>query len=112
MAPHEAVQNLQRMRDMNWLGEQGFYDAADYAPHRVASPEGYVLVRCWMAHHQGMSLLAACNLLTGDAISKCFHSEPAVRATELLLHEKPSPVGIPLVRDQSIDNSAQAVASA
>jgi hypothetical protein len=41
-----------------------------------------------MAHHQGMSLVAACNLLTEGAIQDLFHAEPAVAATELLLHEK------------------------
>ena len=93
--PHQAVQNLQHMKDMNWLGELGFYDAADFAPARIAPEEGYKLVRCWMAHHQGMSLLAVCNLLTDGAIQKLFHSEPAICATELLLHEKVLPVTNP-----------------
>ena len=88
--PRRAVHNLQKMSEMNWLGPLGFYDAADFAPGRAAPPDGYQLVRCWMAHHQGMSLLAACNLLTGDAIQNLFHAEPAVRAAEMLLHEKPS----------------------
>jgi hypothetical protein len=42
-----------------------------------------------MAHHQGMSLLAITNLLEGKAFQRWFHSDPRVRATELLLHEKP-----------------------
>ena len=94
--PHPAVQNLQRMEELGWLGELGFYDAADFAPARVAPEEGHKLVRCWMAHHQGMSLLAACNLLTDGAIQKLFHSEPAICATELLLHEKLLPVTNPI----------------
>jgi hypothetical protein len=54
-----------------------------------------------MAHHSGMSLLAACNLLTDGAIQKSFHSEPAVCATELLLHEKLMPVSNPIERAKS-----------
>ena len=50
------------------------------------------VVPSWMAHHQGMSLLAACNSLTDGAIQKLFHSEPAICATELLLHERLLPV--------------------
>ena len=44
--------------------------------------------RSWMAHHQGMSLLAICNLLFNDAMQEYFHAEPQVLATELLLHER------------------------
>ena len=51
--------------------------------------ERYTLVRSWMAHHQGMSLLAITNLLEDKAFQRWFHSDPRVRATELLLHEKP-----------------------
>jgi hypothetical protein len=44
-----------------------------------------------MAHHQGMSLLAICNLLFDNAIQRYFHAEPHVAATELLLHERVPP---------------------
>ena len=87
--PRAAIRNLQRMTEVHWLGEMGFYDAADFTPSRGAKRDECNLVRSWMAHHQGMSLLAACNVLTDNAIHKLFHAEPAVRATELLLHEKP-----------------------
>ncbi|MBZ5515479.1 MAG: glycosyl transferase [Acidobacteriia bacterium] len=86
--PQGAVQNLRRMGRMNWRGAFGFFEAADFAPSRREGEEQYRLVRCWMAHHQGMSLLAVCNLLRDGAIQNLFHAEPAVAATELLLHEK------------------------
>ena len=47
------------------------------------------MVRSWMAHHQGMSLLALTNLLHDRAFQRWFHANPIVRAAELLLHEKP-----------------------
>jgi len=96
--PHQAVRNLQRMTDLGWLGELGFYDSIDFAPARLGPGEEHRIVPCWMAHHQGMSLLAACNLLTDGAIQKLFHSEPAICATELLLHEKLLPVNNPIDR--------------
>jgi cyclic beta-1,2-glucan synthetase len=80
----EAVANLRRMAAMNWVGNYGFYEAADYTQGR--EPE---LVRSWMAHHQGMCLLALTNLLKNNLVQKWFHDTPRVRATELLLHEKP-----------------------
>jgi hypothetical protein len=40
-----------------------------------------------MAHHQGMSLIAAADVLLGSPLQHAFHSEPHVRATERLLDE-------------------------
>ena len=47
------------------------------------------IVRCWMAHHQGMILLSIANFLHDGVVQNWFHSDPRVQATELLLHEKP-----------------------
>ncbi|HXC97502.1 MAG TPA: glucoamylase family protein [Edaphobacter sp.] len=80
----EAVANLRRMAAMNWVGNYGFYEAADYTQSNQPT-----LVRSWMAHHQGMCLLALANLLKDNIVHYWFHSNPRVRATELLLHEKP-----------------------
>ena len=88
-----AVRNLRRMQEMGWLGRFGFYEAADFEPSGAIRPEGYELVRCWMAHHQGMSLLAACNLLADSTLEDLFHAEPLVAATERLLHER-LPLGV------------------
>jgi cyclic beta-1,2-glucan synthetase len=88
--PVGAMKNLHRMADMGWFGSHGFYEAADFtsAKHRFwkGRPQ---LVRCWMAHHQGMSLLALANFLNDDVVQKWFHADRRVQATELLLHEKP-----------------------
>jgi hypothetical protein len=81
----EAIANLRRMAAMNWMGNYGFYEAADYTEDKQ-QPE---LVRSWMAHHQGMCLLAVTNLLKDNLIQQWFHATPRVRAAELLLHEKP-----------------------
>ena len=80
----EALANLRKMVQMGWVGAYGFYEAADYT--EGSQPR---LVRSWMAHHQGMSLLAITNLLHDNAIQRWFHSNPIVRAAELLLHERP-----------------------
>jgi cyclic beta-1,2-glucan synthetase len=80
----DAIANLRRMAEMNWMGNYGFYEAADYTQGK--QPE---LVRSWMAHHQGMCLLALTNLLKDNIVQQWFHGTPRVRAAELLLHEKP-----------------------
>jgi hypothetical protein len=84
MSRKEAIANLRRMTAMDWMGNYGFYEAADYT--EGTQPE---LVRSWMAHHQGMCLLAITNLLKDNIVQHWFHSTPRVRAAELLLHEKP-----------------------
>ena len=88
--PAHALANLHRMEKLGWLGEFGFYESADYS-ETTQHEKGtrYTLVRSWMAHHQGMSLLAITNLLEDKAFQRWFHADPRVRATELLLHEKP-----------------------
>ena len=80
----DAIANLRRMAAMGWRGAYGFYEAADYTQGK--EPQ---LVRSWMAHHQGMCLLAVTNLLRDNIIQRWFHAAPRVRAAELLLHERP-----------------------
>jgi hypothetical protein len=83
--PAEAINNLQRMANMGWLGAYGFYEAADYTRNRT-QPE---LVKEWMAHHQGMSLAALLNVLEKNILQDWFHSNAHIEAAELILHEKP-----------------------
>ena len=89
--PTSALRNLRNMQDRRWWGAYGFYEAIDFHPsRRRAWFRRYELVRCWMAHHQGMSLLSIANFLHDDVIQRWFHSHPRVQATELLLQEKPA----------------------
>jgi cyclic beta-1,2-glucan synthetase len=83
--PVEALKNLKRMAKMSWMGAYGFYEAADYQ-ESTKTPK---LVLEWMAHHQGMSLLAILNLLYDNIVQDWFHANAHLEATQLLLHEKP-----------------------
>jgi cyclic beta-1,2-glucan synthetase len=80
--PGAALKNLRQMEEYGWSGRYGFYEAVDY------TRSGGDVVRCWMAHHQGMSLLSVCNLLFDNPMQQYFHREPQTMATELLLHER------------------------
>jgi cyclic beta-1,2-glucan synthetase len=86
--PHEAIRNLRALEVDGALSKYGFYEALDFTPERVKKGERCTLVRAYMAHHQGMSLIALDNLLHGNVMQNRFHSDPRVRATELLLHER------------------------
>jgi cyclic beta-1,2-glucan synthetase len=78
------------MDAMGWFGSYGFYEAADYtSPRTLIRGARYELVRSWMVHHQGMSLLSLANILCDNVVQRWFHSDRRVQATELLLQEKP-----------------------
>lgn len=80
----EALRNLHRMENAGWTGAYGYYESADY----TASRKKPVLVKEWMAHHQGMALLAILNLLNNNIVQEWFHANREFQANELLMHEK------------------------
>lgn len=86
--PVLAVRNLSKMKNLGWLGEYGFYDAIDFTPRRIARGKQHEIVRTWMAHHQGMSLVAISNALCDSAMQRRFHADSRVAAAERVLHEK------------------------
>ena len=89
-APKAALENLRRISHEGWFGAYGFYESADYTVSRHHKwRHEFELVRCYMAHHQGMTLLSIANFLADGIVQEWFHAHPRVMATELLLHEKP-----------------------
>jgi cyclic beta-1,2-glucan synthetase len=86
--PLEACRNLQTLADQGFLGDYGFFEAVDYTPSRVPRGKSRAIVRAFMAHHQGMSLLAFEHLLLDQPMQRRFMSAPQLRATELLLQER------------------------
>jgi cyclic beta-1,2-glucan synthetase len=86
--PARALKNLRRMKKLGWLSSFGFYEAADFTPSRVSKGKRHQVVFNWMAHHQGMILVAAANMLCDSAMQRRFHAEPCVAATERILQEK------------------------
>nr|WP_296758811.1 glucoamylase family protein [Thioalkalivibrio sp.] len=86
--PQEACRNLQTLADHGFLGAYGFYEAIDYTPSRVPRGKPNAIVQAFMAHHQGMSLLAFAHVLLHQPMQRRFLSDPLVRATELLLQER------------------------
>jgi len=88
VAPEAACLNLQRLADSGVLGEYGFYEAIDYTPSRVPRGQSGAVVRSFMAHHQGMSLLSLAYLLLDRPMQRRFESDPSFQATALLLQER------------------------
>jgi cyclic beta-1,2-glucan synthetase len=92
--PRAAMDNLRRLEAEGALGAYGYYEAIDYTAERLPQGQTRVLIRAFMTHHQGMSLVSLSNLLEDDRMENRFHADPMVQATELLLQER-IPVGVP-----------------
>jgi cellobiose phosphorylase len=88
VAPEEACQNLQRLATEGLEGKYGFYEAIDYTPSRLPRGQSSTVVRSFMAHHVGMSLLSLASLLLDRPMQKRFESDPRFQATTLLLQER------------------------
>ena len=86
--PAAALQNFRRLEEAGGSGAYGFYEALDYTSTRLPEGDTVAVVRAFLAHHQGMSLIAIANLLNDGAMCSRFHVEPMVQATELLLQER------------------------
>lgn len=86
--PAAACQNLQRLAAEGLEGRYGMYEAVDYTPGRLPRGQDSAIVRSFMAHHQGMSLLALAHLLLERPMQKRFASDPLFQATALLLQER------------------------
>src|SRR5262249_16502650 len=104
VSPRQAVKNFQRLAREGGDGPFGFYESLDYTADRLPRGRRLVVVRCFMAHHQGMSLVALSNCLYNSTMVTRFHAEPIVRATELLLQER-VPEDIPLLPSGAPDEA-------
>src|SRR5579883_1768929 len=108
-----AVSNLVQLEAAGLLGSFGFYEAADFGDGPSgASADGkrsFEVVRSWMAHHQGMSLLSICNLLSDGVFQRLFHEEVMVAASERILHER-RPIFAPAQKQRRPRRSSSAAA--
>jgi cellobiose phosphorylase len=88
VAPQQACENLQRLSSEGRKGAYGFYEAVDYTPMRLPPDESSATVFSYMAHHQGISLLAMDNLLQNYPMQRRFMACPLLKAADLLLQER------------------------
>jgi cyclic beta-1,2-glucan synthetase len=88
VAPEEACANLQELSALGMEGRYGFYEAVDYTPARLPRGQSIAIVRSFMAHHQGMILVALSQALLERRMQKRFAADPAFQATLMLLQER------------------------
>ncbi|HET9024052.1 MAG TPA: glucoamylase family protein, partial [Burkholderiaceae bacterium] len=88
VAPEEACENLLRLVAEGAAGSHGLYEAIDYTAARLPRGQKSAVVRSFMAHHQGMGLLALAHLLQDRPMQRHFTADPRMQATLLLLQER------------------------
>ncbi|TDT93708.1 cyclic beta-1,2-glucan synthetase [Azorhizobium sp. AG788] len=108
VSPGLAVRNFDHLARMGACGRHGFYEALDFTRARVPDGEEVAIVRSFMAHHQGMTIVAAANTLRDGEMRNRFHREPMIRASELLLQER-SPRDVFIARPRAEEVRAAAV---
>lgn len=86
--PSKAMANLKKLLEEGLEGEYGFYEAVDYTQRGISSGENKKIVKSFMVHHLGMSLLAVVNMLNNNVMVRRYHSNPVIKAAETLLQER------------------------
>ncbi len=110
--PEAAYKNIEFMKAEGMEGPYGFYEAADYTPERLEPKIKKAVIKSFMAHHQGMSLMAINNYLNANTMQNRFAKDPYVKAARLLLQEK-VPLNVVFTKEskEKIQNSKATVYS-
>ena len=113
--PQAAAANLRRLQALGARKDWGFMEALDYSPERQTDSSRFAPVQTFMAHHQGMSLVALSNVLLGNVVRRWTMADARIAAVAPLLQERvPSEVARLLdpppawVRDRRADPAAGA----
>ena len=84
-APKMAMRNLFQMEKMGFKGIYGFFEAIDFTKSRVEDME---IIKSYMAHHIGMSIIAAANAIFDNRIQKRYMRDKNMKSTKELIEEK------------------------
>jgi cyclic beta-1,2-glucan synthetase len=88
IAPHLATGNFEALTGLAPPEQYGFIEALDFTPARRAGTEVFTPVVTFMAHHQGMTIVALANVLLGGVAQRWGMANPHIEAVASLLHER------------------------
>jgi len=88
IAPQHACLNFAALEKLAARARYGFIEALDFSPARQAGDELFTPVSTFMAHHQGMSIVALANVLLGGAAQRWGMANTQIEAVTSLLHER------------------------
>ncbi len=88
IAPHRACLNFAALQALAPRAPYGFIEALDFTPARQNSGEAFTPVATFMAHHQGMTIVALANVLLGGVVRRWGMANAHIEAVASLLHER------------------------
>ncbi len=88
IAPRQCWENIERLREFGAEGRFGLYEALDFTDSRLDEGQRCAIVKSYMVHHQGMSMLALVNFFRQDIMQQRFHANPQIKAVDSLIQEK------------------------
>ena len=91
-----ACRNFDALQDLGARGHHGFIEALDFSPARQTGSQRCTPVNTFMAHHQGMSIVALANVLLGGVAQRWGMAHPQIEAMASLLHER-APREVPVL---------------
>ena len=86
--PVSVAANIRELEEKGMDGSYGLFEAIDFTPSRLGRDSEFNIVKSYMAHHQGMSMMALNNFFNSDIMQQRFHADPVIKSAELLLQEK------------------------
>ena len=116
--PRAVVDNVLALERLGMLGTYGMFEALDFRPERELARgqrQPFAVVRSYMAHHQGMLLVALGNLLNDRSMVDRFHADALIETGEALLNERapdapptewPTGDGTKLLRAGAVETAA------
>ena len=88
ISPLRAVANFVALEALTARGRYGFIEALDFSPARQTGDERFTPVGTFMAHHQGMSIVALANVLLDGPARRWGMANEHLEAVSSLLHER------------------------
>ena len=85
--PKEVMKNIKRLDNEGMYDKYGFYESIDYTPERMPKGKKEIIVKTYMAHHQGLILLSINNFFNNNIMKNRFSANPEIGAVETLLEE-------------------------
>ena len=88
IAPHRAIANFTALEALSARGALGFIEALDFTRARQTGDQAFTPVCTFMAHHQGMSIVALANVLLDGVAQRWGMANAHIQAVASLLHER------------------------